>query len=205
MLFEKERLYHIYNQGNNRQPIFFDWENYLFFLQKMRKYLLPYCDMVAYCLMPNHFHWMVEVKEVAIELNSDSLSQRETITKPPKVRTFNDSIGLLIRSYTQAINKQQNSTGSLFRPHTKAECLTQPDGITPSFYNTGFGTQINTHCPEDEYAQVCFDYIHQNPVRARLVANTEDWEYSSFRDYCGMRNGSLINKNAAKKYGILIK
>ena len=25
----------------------------------------------------------------------------------------------------------------------------------------------------------------------------EDWEYSSFRDYCGLRKGTLCNKNKA--------
>ena len=66
MQFEKDHIYHIYNQGNNRQKIFFDRENYLFFLQKMNDYLLPYCDIMAWCLMPNHFHWMVYVREAEL-------------------------------------------------------------------------------------------------------------------------------------------
>lgn len=202
MQFEQGHLYHIYNQGNNRQPIFCERENYLFFLRKMREYLMPYCHIVAYCLMPNHFHWMVEVKEIEGVPNIDSLSRREAINK---LRTINESIGFLIRSYTQAINKQYGKSGSLFRPHTKAECLTKSNGITPSFYNTEFGTQINTHPIEEEYPQVCFDYIHQNPVKAGLVAKSEDWEFSSYRDYYGFRNGSLIDKNAAREYGILTK
>lgn len=61
MHFETGDIYHIYNQGNNRQRIFFDRENYLFFLRKMREHLLPHVNILAYCLMPNHFHWMVEI------------------------------------------------------------------------------------------------------------------------------------------------
>ncbi|PZF73973.1 hypothetical protein DN068_06445 [Taibaiella soli] len=37
-------------------------------------------------------------------------------------------------------------------------------------------------------------YIHQNPIRAGLVNRLEDWEYSSFKDYAGLRNGTLCNK-----------
>ncbi|MDD3490054.1 MAG: hypothetical protein PHR62_09250 [Paludibacter sp.] len=64
----KDNIYHIYNQGNNRQKIFYNRDNYLYFLQKMNDYLLPYCDVLAWCLMPNHFHWMVYVRETELEI-----------------------------------------------------------------------------------------------------------------------------------------
>jgi len=37
-------------------------------------------------------------------------------------------------------------------------------------------------------------YVHQNPKLAKLVERLEDWEFSSFPDYIGRRNGTLINK-----------
>ncbi len=77
MQFEVGHIYHIYNQGNNRQPIFFERKHYLFFLQKMRAYLLPHGDILAYCLMPNHFHVMVEVKST--ESGGATLSRTPTI------------------------------------------------------------------------------------------------------------------------------
>lgn len=197
MQFEQGHIYHIYNQGNNRQRIFFERENYLFFLKKMREYLLPYCDIIAYCLMPNHFHWMVLVKEVTVPHGMTSSHHVR------KKRILNDSIAILLRSYTRAINKQQNRSGNLFREATKAECLTKPEGITPSFYLTQFGTMINIHQTELEYPQICFDYIHQNPVKAHLVKNISDWEFSSYCDYAGLRNGTLINKNSAIESNIL--
>ena len=30
-----------------------------------------------------------------------------------------------------------------------------------------------------------------------MVKKMEEWEYSSFRDYCGKRNGTLCNKELA--------
>jgi len=213
MQFEKDHIYHIYNQGNNRQQIFFDRENYLFFLQKMNDYLLPYCDILAWCLMPNHFHWMVYVREIIVEIPtennlkdgvsifSEGVTLSDTLTKNTQ-RTLNDSIGLLLRSYTRAINKQENMSGSLFRKQFKAECLTQINGITPSFYNAYNATIINVHDPQKEYPQVCFNYIHQNPVKAGLVKHPEDWEFSSFRDICGLRNGKLISKKRIDEFGL---
>ncbi|MBK6642001.1 MAG: transposase [Bacteroidetes bacterium] len=60
MNFTSDSIYHIYNRGNQQQKIFFNRENYLFFLKKMRVELSPYCEFINYCLMPNHFHWLVK-------------------------------------------------------------------------------------------------------------------------------------------------
>ena len=200
MLIEKGHIYHIYNQGNNRQKIFFNRENYFFFLGKMKEYILPYADIMAWCLMPNHFHWMVYVRETDI-FRSRGATQSRTPTISDNI-SFNKSIGILLASYTRAINNQENITGSLFREKTKAECLTAFNGITPSFYNTKFGTIMNITDPEKEYPQICFNYIHNNPVKAGLVKSAEDWEFSSFQDICGMRNGKLINRERINEFGL---
>ncbi len=199
MQFQKGYIYHIYNQGNNRQKIFFNRENYLFFLRKIRTYILPYGDILAWCLMPNHFHLMVLVREVEIEISSDTPSKSDRVTwchPITKKRTFNNSIAILLRSYTRAINKQNKTSGSLFRHHTKAECINCFKGNT-SLY---FGNKINFIDPKKQYPQSCFDYIHQNPVKAKLVSQAKDWEFSSARDYYSNRKGGLVNKETAKEY-----
>ena len=76
MNIEKGYIYHIYNQGNNSQKIFFNRENYLFFIKKIRKYLLPYCDILSWCLMPNHFYIMVFVKEESLSFERLGVSLR---------------------------------------------------------------------------------------------------------------------------------
>jgi len=197
MNFEPGNLYHIYNQGNNRQKIFFSRDNYLFFLKKIKTHILPHADIVAWCLMPNHFHLMIYVKDTEADSGGATLSR--TPTNAPTNNELNKSIGILLASYTRAINKQDNSTGSVFRKETKAECLTNINGITPAF----FGSHINVRIPEKEYPQVCFNYIHQNPVSANLVKLPEEWEFSSYADYCGIRNGKLINRVRAAEFGLV--
>lgn len=197
MQIEKGHLYHIYNQGNNKQKVFFERENYLFFIKKMRVYILPYADILAWCLMPNHFHLMVYVREVeiAIEPPKPSLKEKASV----KSRTFNHSIGVMLRSYTNAMNKRNNWSGALFRRKTKAECLDCSKGITPSFFTNQGATQINITELEKQYPKVCFDYIHANPTKAGLVNQDTAWEFSSAQDYAGLRNGRLINKELALK------
>ena len=218
MHFETDNLYHIYNQGNNKENVFFSKGNYLYFLEKIRKYLLPQCDIIAWCLMPNHFHLMVYVHTENINLfeNSESNSNNScstslscttttttesTTQSIPKnqIRDLNNSIGLMLTSYTKALNKQQQRSGSLFRQHTKAECITKLQIFNPLF----FGKHIAIFPAEYEYPQICFDYIHFNPVKSGLVNKPEDWEFSSYRDYYGYRNGKLINRERIKEFAIV--
>lgn len=203
MQFEKGHIFHIYNQGNNRGRIFYSRENYLYFLSKIKTYILPFADILAWCLMPNHFHFMVLVnfEELPAEsLGVDSAGVTLSHTGTQKQRTFNDSIGIMLRSYTRGLNKERNRSGKLFREATKAECITCTDGITPSFYNTRSGTIINIVDSEKQYPEQCFHYIHQNPVNAGLVTRAVDWEFSSAPDYAGLRNGKLVNQETAKQY-----
>ncbi|MFW5983216.1 MAG: transposase, partial [bacterium] len=205
MILEEGFLYHIYNQGNNRQKIFFSRENYLFFLRKIRQHILPHADVLAWCLMPNHFHLMVYVKDIEIGFPDElgeGFTQSEALTSSKnfsRKRTLNQSLGLLLRSYTRAINKQEKVSGSLFRKKTKADCLNSPK-MTPAFINTSSGTLINVPCPEKEYPQLCFDYIHHNPLASNLVRNVNDWEFSSAKDYYSNRNGTLVNKERALEF-----
>ncbi len=165
MKFESGKLYHVYNQGNDRQPIFFSRENYRFFMKKMAKHLSPHCHTLAWCLMPNHFHWMLLVKETAV---THQIARSDQMGKlPPLV----NSIAVILRSYTQAINKQENRSGSLFRQKTKA-------------------VEIESL----EYALTCLHYIDQNPIKAGFAETLEEWEFSSFREYLEEHSDSRLTE-----------
>jgi len=87
--------YHIYNRGVNRGPIYFSKENYHFFLDRLGKYFnMETARILAYCLMPSHFHLLVY----------------------PIIDDFGNKVMQLFSvSYTKAINKRQNRTGPLFQ------------------------------------------------------------------------------------------
>jgi putative transposase len=208
MDFTNGQIYHVFNRGNNSQTIFFNRENYLYFLSKINEYIKPYSSILAWCLMPNHFHLMIEVENERIAITSDPMTAQITDPmtpshriSPPKYRTLNDSIAIMLRSYTRAVNNEQHKQGSLFQQHTKAVCLSVPE-FAPAYFQSHFGTIGNTTFPEKEYPNVCFNYIHFNPVNSKLVKNPEDWEFSSYRDYFCGRNGKLVNRELAKELGL---
>lgn len=179
MEFLPGEIYHIYNQGNNRQPVFYTRDNYLFFLNKMRTHLAVDCDILAWCLMPNHFHWMIRVSDdYPLPFNDNEQKKKLTASMVPPL---NRKIATLLSSYTKSINNAYDRTGSLFRPRTKANPLS------------------GDLATDDYYPITCFLYIHQNPFRARLVSDMKDWEFSSYRDFTGLRKGTLCKIEEVRK------
>ena len=211
MQFETGHIFHIYNQGNNRQKIFFKKENYIFFLKKMQPHILPFADILAWCLMPNHFHLMVYVNHLELPLPTVGVTAHKAgaLSSHPdsstnRTRTFNDSIGIMLRTYTRAINIQENRSGALFREETKAICLTKINKITPNWYTSSGIAHINIGMPEKQYPNICFNYIHNNPVKDGLVAKQEEWKFSSYLDIIGSREGKIINWERIKELGLVL-
>lgn len=151
MILSENEIYHIYNQGNNKETLFFQDRNYTYFLGLVEKFILPHADILAYCLMPNHFHFLVHCNEnstLKIKHGGNEITQ------------LSNGFRKLQVSFAQAINKQENRTGSLFRQNAKAKLIA-----------------------DENYAITCFHYIHQNPLKSNLVSNVEDWRYSSYNEY----------------------
>ena len=146
--FRAGHYYHLYNRGSNRQPIFFCSENWAYFIKRVRHYFLPeLIDILAYCLMPTHYHLLVCLK-------TDDLGRR--IMQPFSL------------SYTKAVNKQQGRVGPLFQGRFQAVRVDKNEHLL--------------HVSRD---------IHLNPVAAGQVARPEEWGSSSYRDYLGLRQGTL--------------
>jgi len=103
-IFEAGQYYHIYNRGNNKENIFIEEKNYNYFLEKMKKYLLPIADVYAYCLLKNHFHIVLRIKDK--EKLPEKLKEKIHL---PFSNFFN--------SYAKSVNTAYNRTGSLFQEH----------------------------------------------------------------------------------------
>jgi len=179
MQFNPNHIYHIYNQGNNRQRIFLEDSDYFIFLRLFKNLVLPHLEVIAWCLMPNHFHLMAYIDERISHKQKQGGLHIDPVT---------NGLRKLLSGYARIFNTNYERTGSLFRQKTKIKCITDIAVLKASTIAIG------------EYLQSCFTYSHQNPVRTGMVTKAEDWQFSSFRDYAGLREGKICHKSLAIQY-----
>lgn len=105
---EPGNVYHIYNRGLNHQKVFYREKDYYMFLDKIIDYIYDYCDIYAYCLLPNHYHFVLRVNDE----NGDQFSRQ---------------IGSLIVSYTNKVNLRKDRIGGLFMKPFRRILVTRED------------------------------------------------------------------------------
>ena len=170
---EHGNYYHIYNRGNNGETLFHSPKNYRHFISLYDKYIPLIADTYAWCLMGNHFHLLVRIKEVE-EINNPTPPHpvrvenpdRAISPKPPHIYFSH-----LFNSYTQAINKQQGRTGSLFeRPFHRI--------------------RIDT----EQYFQNLVLYIHQNPAHHQFTDDFREYPWSSYQSIISVKPTKVDRK-----------
>jgi putative transposase len=148
------QYYHIYNRGNNGTNLFFENENYYHFLRLYAKYIEPIAETYAWCLLKNHFHILVRIKEKK-EIKISNLTYNTT--EKPKVIEPYRQFSHFFNAYTQAINKRYNRTGSLFEHKYERKLVTS-----------------------EKYFKQLIYYIHNNPVHHGFVKQINLYAWSSY-------------------------
>lgn len=151
---ENGNYYHIYNRGNNGIDLFYEIENYNHFLRLYEKYIEPIADTFAWCLMKNHFHLLVYIKENH-EIDNSKLSF--TTTDSPKLINASKQFSNLFNAYTMAMNKRYNRTGSLFEKNFKRKLVNS-----------------------EVYFQKLIYYIHNNPVHHGFTEKSIEYPWTSY-------------------------
>ena len=86
-------------------------------------------------------------------------------------------INVLFNAYVQALNQQQRRTGTLFEGRFRHVCV-----------------------EEWLYLSHLCRYIHRNPVKAGLISAPEEWAYSNFREWVGLRTSLLKDDEFIKTH-----
>jgi len=144
--------YHIFNKAIGTDKLFIGDKDYSFFLKKLDRFILPVADILSYCLIPNHFHLLIDFKEI-----------EELPTKLQKQNTDNPDLLLskvfsnFFNSYSKSFNKAHDREGRLFLYPFKRIIV-----------------------EDDEYLVSLINYIHRNPVHHGLTKLFSEWKYSSY-------------------------
>jgi REP element-mobilizing transposase RayT len=165
--------FHIYNRGNNKEPIFKAPENYIYFLSLWKKYIHPVAETFCYNLLPNHFHFFIRTREIPLQ-TSQVLKTCEVSTTKPIEQHFSN----LFNAYSKAINKRFNRTGSLFQ-----ERFRRKEIISEEYYSSIVG------------------YIITNAVKHGFCKTTENYQYSSYLPLLSSRSTLLLRDEVLDWFG----
>jgi len=92
------------------------------------------------------------------------------------MKTGSEELGQIFRrigaSYVYWYNRKYERTGHLFQDRYKSEAV-----------------------ETDAYLFAVLRYVHQNPLKAGLVKNLEDYPYSSFAEYLGLNDENYVDKD----------
>ncbi len=187
---ETGKYYHIYNRGINGCNIFYEEKNYSYFLKKYAHYMSEVLDTFAYCLMPNHFHLLVRVKDFSGVQNPTG-SLPNLTGSIPNPTGFKNLSGLhhpdkivskkfsdLFNSYTKSINKARQRTGSLFETPFRRIAV-----------------------ESDAYFTNLIWYIHHNPQKHGFVADFRDYPYTSYYSHLSFKPSRLARKEVLQWFG----
>jgi putative transposase len=160
--------YHLYNRANGNENIFLSDENYRFFKEKFKLYILPVAEVYCYCLMPNHFHFLLRIKS---EIEIDSFFGIDKCKQYGHEKLISKQFSNFFSSYCQAFNKVNHRKGSLFMKNFKRKKV-----------------------EDTSYLRNLVHYIHYNPVEAGLCNTLESYPYSSFNSIINSKEDFILRK-----------
>jgi putative transposase len=151
---EYGNFYHIYNHGVGGRDLFLEPENYEYFLGLYDKYILPVAETYAWCLMPNHFHLLVRIKE---EVDDVTIVTPDRVRNPVRGNIPSLQFSKLFNSYAQAYNKYHETRGALFERPFKRKLI---DNLN--------------------YRKEVVVYIHCNPIHHGFCTHPVEYPWSSY-------------------------
>ena len=178
-------FYHLYNRSINKELLFRKDSDYYLFLTRIKKYFSPYLDIYAYCLMPDHFHFLIRVKKVTesvlIQIKTEkTVAGNKLVEKEITINDFiEDQFRRLFSSYALWYNKYYKRTGSLFQKRPKRILIKSEIKLL----------QL-----------IC--YIHHNPIHHGFAEDYSQWIYSSFNAFLSDQPTALCRNKVFEWFGL---
>jgi len=137
-------IYHVMLKGIDGRNIFLEDEDKVVFIEKMIKAKeKAEFKIIAYCLMSNHVHLLLEESE-----------------------EIGTSIKRMTVAYVQWHNNKYGRTGHLFQNRYNSEVV-----------------------EDDRYLVTVVRYVHRNPLKAKMVKQIADYQWSSYESYLSSYKG----------------
>jgi REP element-mobilizing transposase RayT len=173
---EMGNCYHIFNRGVNRENIFKNQDNYPYFLSKYYMYINPIAETFAFCLLKNHFHFLVRIRtEICIDGDFDIFKEWD---RNRKIKYIHTQFSHLFNSYAQAVNRQNLRTGSLFQHRFKRVLVKN----------------------EHQFDYLIW-YVHGNPQKHGMIKDFKEYPHSSYKLLINNSETWLNRSELFKRFG----
>jgi REP element-mobilizing transposase RayT len=184
---ESGKFYHIFNHAVGNEKLFRNDDNYIYFLKKYKEYISPISRTYSYVLMPNHFHFLIEIKdkdEIYKYYLDIELKKETSKVKPENELDFDKFVmqqfSNFFNCYTKSFNKKHNRKGALFIDYLRRTLIS-----------------------EEEYLRNMVLYIHQNPIHHKICNRLEDWKYTSYNAILSEKSTHLEREEVVSWFGDL--
>ncbi len=182
--FEADHYYHVYNRSNNKEPLFLSDDNRAYFFRLYQKYLAGVFNIFAFCLLPNHFHFLVQVKsreQFRLFLQRRTGSVLTSVLEKEKDKVDLDELDIssiiehqfqrFFIAYAKAFNKQHERSGNLFHRNVKRVKVVDESHLLYLLY-----------------------YIHANPQKHYACEDWRSYYWSSYQTYLSNQSTHLSRK-----------
>jgi putative transposase len=207
MIIRYQTFYHFYNHAISNESLFVSDRNYDFFYRQYFKYLNPLVKTFAFCLMPNHFHFLIKVRDKKEITEYFKTSKTPVLEKIENLAGFeNHKINLSDKNLAglenlqglndQLLVKAHKQFGNFFNSYAKA--------FNKVYYRKGklFRNHMNLKEVDNaNYLKNLIHYIHLNPVIHGFVNDPADWKYSSYFEYINNKSTMLERADVMDLFG----
>ena len=172
---EPEKIYHFYNHANGFENIFLEQRNFGYFLKKVKQRLEPVLEILAYCLLDNHFHLVARSRAAdTIDAYAAQLTsvKGKPFTYPTNVspdERYNyfvtRQLTNFLISYSRAFNKTYHRRGALFQERMPFKLIDSRG-----------------------YLRSVIRYVHLNAVHHGIVRGIDLWPHTSLHTFYGHEN-----------------
>ena len=98
----QDGIYHIYNRAIGNEKLFSSKTDYRKFLDYIKEFVLPHVSVYAYCLLPNHFHFLLQVNSIAMKFSKSMSDACNKYAKNSNTK-YNRRGGLFIRPFKRKL------------------------------------------------------------------------------------------------------
>ncbi len=185
--FVENELFHVYNRTNNKELLFNNDENYLYFLNRFDHYASPFLELICWNLLPTHFHFCVKIKSFTNIIHYLNAKESKGLCKTEQrflqgIATIHNMVDNAFQrffiSYTMYFNQLYNRKGNLLHRPFK-----------------------HVHVTKDSQFTQLVIYINANAIKHKLAKDISEYKWSSYNSILSDKPTKLLREGLLEWFG----